>query len=191
MDHINLDEKDAQQILDEVIAHPPEEGSIEKGDAPTAAPELPKTEENLTQPVSTPENAVKGVMAVIYDHMHEPWFLIMKRQLGWEGWEFVKGRIEPGEDPDKAIQREIVEETGLTGCKSFKKLDITKQFTVEGVPHVFSVYLVEANMNIPVVLPKGPDAEHSSYLWGPKEKIVERLTFDDDQKILDAVLGMI
>src|SRR3989344_5974091 len=55
----------------------------------------------------------KYVTAIIFDKMHLPFFLLMKQKRNWTGWEFVKGKIEPGETELDAVRREIIEETGL------------------------------------------------------------------------------
>src|SRR3989344_4328108 len=64
----------------------------------------------------------KCVTCVVFDRAHTPFFLIMKRQLRWNGWEFVKGGIEAGETEEQAVAREIAEEAGLRHIKILKKL---------------------------------------------------------------------
>jgi 8-oxo-dGTP pyrophosphatase MutT (NUDIX family) len=40
-------------------------------------------------------------------------YLLLKRKLHWKGWEFSKGKIEPGETNEQTAKRELHEETGL------------------------------------------------------------------------------
>ena len=48
-------------------------------------------------------------------------YLLLKRKLHWKGWEFSKGKIEPGETKEQTARRELKEETGLriVGIKKF------------------------------------------------------------------------
>ncbi len=132
----------------------------------------------------------KAVTAVVYDKMHKPYFLILKRIKNWEGWEFVKGGIKEGETEEEAVKREIIEETGLQKFKIIKKLDnVKKEFIGLGDKlNIHSVYLVESNMNIPIHMPQGDDKEHSTYLWADVDSVRSKLTWDNDKEILERVL---
>ena len=66
--------------------------------------------------------------------------------------------------------------------------DVKKEFKADDRFHVFSVYLVEASMNIPINIPQGDRAEHSTYLWADSDSAMSKLTWDDDKAILNAVL---
>ena len=61
----------------------------------------------------------KGAVAIIF---RQDEFLILKRELNWKGWEFVKGSIDEGEDEETAVKREIREETGLEDIEIIHKL---------------------------------------------------------------------
>jgi 8-oxo-dGTP pyrophosphatase MutT (NUDIX family) len=52
---------------------------------------------------------VPSVAAVIRDGGR----LLLQRKAGGEGWSLPAGAIEPGETPEEALRREVVEETGL------------------------------------------------------------------------------
>ncbi|WP_454858255.1 NUDIX domain-containing protein [Rhizobium binxianense] len=56
-----------------------------------------------------------GVAAVISDD--EGRLLLQKKAKG-EGWSLPAGAIEPGETPEQAIAREVLEETGLSVVRS-------------------------------------------------------------------------
>ena len=139
---------------------------------------------------SNNEDVRRCVTAVIYDDMGKPFFLILKRQRNWEGWEFVKGGMEPGETEEEAVKREILEETSLQKFKIIKKLEgLTKSFKGVGDRlNVHAVYLVEASMNIPIQIPTGHDPEHSTYLWADAESVGSKLTWENDQLILAKVM---
>ena len=128
-----------------------------------------------------------GVTAIVFDKMNKPYFLILKREKEWKGWEFPKGGVKEGETPEQAVLREIYEETGIKKIKIFKKLDMKKEFIKEGNLVIHDVFLVETSMNIPVNIPQ-VDREHSTYLWTDKEGIAKRLTWDNDKKIFQEAL---
>lgn len=136
------------------------------------------------------DNVKKGVTAIIHDKMDKPYFLIMKRKQGWEGWEFVKGGVNNGESDVDAIKREIIEETGLQRFKIEKKLEhLKKEYNDQNnQSNVHSVFLIEASMNIPVHLQTGEDAEHSTYLWTQAESALSKLTHENDKELLRAVV---
>ena len=52
-----------------------------------------------------------SVAAVIHDHAGN---LLLQEKSSGEGWSLPAGAIEPGETPQEAVIREVVEETGLT-----------------------------------------------------------------------------
>ncbi|MCL2021173.1 MAG: NUDIX domain-containing protein [Betaproteobacteria bacterium] len=51
-----------------------------------------------------------GVAAVIRDAYGR---LLLQEKSSGEGWSLPAGAIEPGENPEQAVQREVLEETGL------------------------------------------------------------------------------
>ena len=73
-------------------------------------------------------NIKNGVSAVIFDNNGDYYFLILHRNIGWQGWEFPKGSFKSGETEKEAIVRQIVQETGLSKFKVHKKLDKKYEF---------------------------------------------------------------
>ena len=65
----------------------------------------------------------KFVRAVIYNKSGE---LLVVKDNKW-GWNLPGGRIEPNETPEKAIKREVFEETNLT-LKNHKQLGVERTF---------------------------------------------------------------
>ena len=51
-----------------------------------------------------------SVAAIIHDHAGN---LLLQEKASGEGWSLPAGAIEPGETPQEAIIREVMEETGL------------------------------------------------------------------------------
>jgi len=92
---------------------------------------------------------IKKVRAIIYDIKNgQPYFLILHRVLRWQGWEFVKETLKPGENIEDALKRGIKEETGLKKFKIIKSLDKQEKWQALGNDYfVMNVFLVKADMN--------------------------------------------
>jgi bis(5'-nucleosidyl)-tetraphosphatase len=132
----------------------------------------------------------KGVSAIIYDDNGSFYFLIFHRVRGWDGWEFPKGGIKEGETSEEALVREVREETGLSKFRVAGKLDEQRIFEADGVKHVFDVFVVESSMNIPVTLQK-EDPEHDTYLWATKDRVLEKLTWDEEKAAVEKAVEFI
>ena len=131
----------------------------------------------------------KGVSAIIYDKRGSViYFLILHRNENWKGWEFPKGTIEPNESPKEAIIREIREEAGLVKFEIKARLTQNREFTHNQMLYSFETYLVEANMNVPVVI--NPD-EHDNYLWATKDRVADKLHWPDEKAQFFEAIGII
>ncbi len=129
-----------------------------------------------------------GVSAIIYDKRGSiVYFLILHRSSNWKGWEFPKGKVEANEALNDALIQEIREETGLTKFEIKARLIKKREFTHNEVLHSFSTFLVEANMNVPVVISE----EHDNYIWATKEGILGKLYWPDEKEQFIEALGII
>lgn len=79
-------------------------------------------------------------------------------------WEVPGGKIKPGETPNMAIRREVVEETGIP-CKIKKELAVIN-VEQEGISSTAHIYLLEPN-NLDVKLSK----EHDYHMWATNLEI--------------------
>jgi len=117
-------------------------------------------------------------------------YLILKRKLHWKGWEFPKGAIKFSETKKQAVERELLEETGLTpirikrfnysGRYNYRKMFPDRQ-GIKG--QSFSLYAVEIK-KAKVRLDK---LEHSDYKWVGFEKAQKMLKFPNQKKALEIV----
>ena len=135
---------------------------------------------------------LKKVRAIIYDIKdNQPYFLILHRVLRWQGWEFVKETLEPGENVMGALKRGIKEETGLKNFEIIKSLDKQEKWQALGNDYfVMNVFLVKADMNQKIsFLPAGEAGkqlpmEHDDYQWLDKETALKKLTWPESRKLL-------
>jgi len=80
-------------------------------------------------------------------------------------WDFPGGKLEPGEEPFKGIEREVMEEVSLK-IKATKVVGVY-DIIAKGIPHRFTVYDV-------IVLEGEPKLsnEHLEFKWRTKEEIL-------------------
>ncbi len=98
-------------------------------------------------------------------------------------WDFPKGHIEPGEDPQATAARELQEETGIRDARFVPGFKESMRYFYrkagEGMLKVVIFFLAET--------PTGEvtlSHEHSGYLWLPYEEAVMRLTFKNARELL-------
>ena len=122
---------------------------------------------------------IKGVVAVTFDRDKEFSFLIMKKKGMWEGWQFVQGGIDEGESPEKAVLRELKEETNLDGT-IVKKLDFKSDYWFrqenETIHKFLTFFLVKADRTNEVKL----SIEHSDSKWVDYETALKEIKFNKE-----------
>ncbi|MBI3290017.1 NUDIX hydrolase [Candidatus Microgenomates bacterium] len=98
-------------------------------------------------------------------------------------WQFPEGKIEFGETPEKALIREVSEETGLK-IKNLKLLTITtnKVKAGETTYHVLRI-VFEANCEGKITL----SDEHSDYIWCSPKNLKSLKTVEGVKEIISKV----
>lgn len=137
----------------------------------------------------------KGIFILVYSKTNKgAEYLILKRKLHWKGWEFPKGGIENGENSIKTIQRELKEETGLTG----KDILMIKDFNVSGkykydkeladrmgyIGQTYKLYAIKVKKKSKIRL---DEKEHFTYKWMNYNSAKSILTWDDQKKCLKLI----
>lgn len=134
---------------------------------------------------------INGIAAIIFAEKNgERQFLLLHRVLNWTGWEFVKGRLDEGEEglEEKALLREIEEETGLKQLKIVKKLEEKLAFVSgAGENRQNTVFLVEGNLDESLNLEQ-EIIEHDDFKWVKAEEALELISWPSQKKIFEAAL---
>jgi bis(5'-nucleosidyl)-tetraphosphatase len=98
-------------------------------------------------------------------------------------WDFPKGHIEAGENPQTTAARELQEETGIRDARLIPGFKESMRYFYrkagEGTLKVVIYFLAET--------PTGDvtlSHEHSGYLWLPYEEALKRLTFKNARDLL-------
>ena len=143
-----------------------------------------------TSPFNMPREKSAG--AIIYrikDNM--PHYLLLHYPSGH--WEFAKGHIEEGENPEDAAKREIQEETGLTdiaivpGFKEYIKYFFRNNYDLkkedkEKAPWIFKLvvfYLAQTKTEQVKI-----SDEHVGFVWLPYQEASKKLTFKNAKNLL-------
>lgn len=133
----------------------------------------------------------RAVFIVTYSIVNKkPEYLILKRHLHWNGWEFPKGGIEMHELRRLAIRRELYEETGLSPVK-IKSFPIKGKYTYtkelldrRGVTgQTYKLYAAEVEKKR-VRIDK---VEHLEHKWLPFKQAIKKLTWSNQRKCLRIV----
>jgi len=124
---------------------------------------------------------------------HSSGAVIFKREAGnilylllhyEEGhWGFAKGHIEKGETIEETARREIREETGITDIRfinGFKEHHQYFFYTKEGKVFKTVVLLLAETGTKEITL----SLEHTGYEWLPFTEALHKITFKDEQQIL-------
>lgn len=117
-------------------------------------------------------------------------YLILKRKLHWNGWEFPKGKIEKNEKMIETARREAYEETGLKIIK-IKKFNFHGKYLYNKkladrpglIGQTFSLFAGEVKKG-KIKLDK---IEHSNYEWVDFKKAMRKLTWENQKKCLKIV----
>jgi hypothetical protein len=129
---------------------------------------------------------IKKVRAVIYDiKKGEPYFLILRRILRWNGWETLKETLEKKEKTIEALKRGIIEETGLKDFKIIKSLKKKEKWVFRGNNYsIVDTFLVRTNMNRKISL-KQEIIEHNKYAWVDRKTAIKKLTWPETKELFE------
>ncbi|VVB67980.1 ADP-ribose pyrophosphatase [Candidatus Norongarragalina meridionalis] len=124
----------------------------------------------------------KAVQAVV---KNGKMFLVVRKpdlRSGRLAWRLVKGGVEKGEAPERAMLRELKEETGLKG-RVGKKLHSYK-YPFAGLRHDVTVFLVIAKGK-----PRFLDGELCGSRWVSADKALRLLKWKDEKTAIRNALN--
>jgi 8-oxo-dGTP pyrophosphatase MutT (NUDIX family) len=133
----------------------------------------------------------KSIFAVVYRIKNNKLeYLILKRKLHWNGFEFPKGGLKFLEPKILGVKREVKEETGLKILK-IKKYNVFGFYDYDKyledrkniIGQEFSLYSVMVKDG-KVKLDK---LEHESYEWCDFNKALKKLTWENQKQCLTIV----
>jgi bis(5'-nucleosidyl)-tetraphosphatase len=105
-------------------------------------------------------------------------------------WDFPKGHMEAGEDPQTTARRELQEETGVCDARFTPGFEERMHYFYrkagEDMRKVVIYFLAETAAR-DVTL----SHEHCGYLWLPYEETLERLTFKNARDLLTKAEGFL
>lgn len=117
-------------------------------------------------------------------------YLILKRKLHWNGWEFPKGGMEKGETIYQAVKREIKEESGLEIIK-IKKYNFKGRYNYDKKTRLDrefkgqSFKLFSAEVKLGKI--KIDKIEHSGFKWCTFLQAIRLLTWYNQKKAIKIV----
>jgi len=135
----------------------------------------------------------KGIFAVVYTKNQingKVEYLILKRKKHWNGWEFVKGKIENFEMKGVAARRETIEETGqkilkikkfnVKGSYKYNKILKDRPGLIGQTYHLFAIEVEKGKVKLDKI-------EHSDYKWVGFKEAMKKLTWKNQQECLKKV----
>jgi bis(5'-nucleosidyl)-tetraphosphatase len=120
--------------------------------------------------------------AVIFrENANEIFFLLLNYPS--EHWDFVKGKIEKNESPEKTTIRETKEETGISDLEFVngfeEKIEYNFQYDNNLIHKQVVFFLAQTktkNVNL--------SHEHLDYIWLDYENAVKKITYENSRNVL-------
>lgn len=109
-------------------------------------------------------------------------------------WSLPKGKIDPGESPVEAAQREVYEETGIKKMSVIRELGVYSRYrnAPDGTEDrtelkTLHIFLIKADKKklTPV------DAHNPEAKWIEKEKVCDYLTHPKDREFFQSIIDLI
>lgn len=124
----------------------------------------------------------KSAGTVIYKQTKEGRkFLLLHYPSGH--WDFVKGKMEKGENPTETVIRETFEETGITDLEFVdgfeENIEYNFQFEGTSIHKTVVFFLAKTNTNKIRI-----SHEHQNYLWLDFEEALSKITFENARRVL-------
>jgi 8-oxo-dGTP pyrophosphatase MutT (NUDIX family) len=105
---------------------------------------------------------------LVYDPKTGSYIMILRNGI----WDFPKGKMDPGEDPENTAIREVEEECGINGLSIIKPAGVTYHgYLLKGAPVLKRTFWYQMSCE-GIKSPKGQIEEGITRVeWIPKEKV--------------------
>jgi len=130
------------------------------------------------------ERSAGGVVIDVHEGSARTAVIARRNRAGRVEWCLPKGHIEPGETLPQTAEREVAEETGITGRVLAELGTIDYWFaTSDRRVHKFvHHYLLEA-LGGELTIDNDPDREAIDVAWFPLQEVHHHLTFPNERRI--------
>ena len=110
--------------------------------------------------------------------------VLLVHRPAYDDWTLPKGKVLPGEDDEDAAIREVAEETGYE-CELGAELATTRYRDNQGRAKVVRYWAMEVYSES---APFRANREVDRLAWLRPDRALERLTYDRDREVLEALL---
>ena len=120
---------------------------------------------------------------VIVRNIHGAWMILVMQDMN-DSWTFPKGKIDPGETPEHAARREILEEVGIRTLTTIAKLPDTRYtYKKDGlISKTVQYFLFESKGNETLVNQTEEGIHNAT--WMPIEKASEIIGYQKTNRPL-------
>jgi len=122
------------------------------------------------------------VQAIIFDDSEDVNKVLLLKKTDFSAkkfrWRLLKGGVHDGETETEALEREILEETGLRNVKILEKVH-WYEFVFKNVKHVVSSYFVRADSKEQIKLQK---SEVAGCIWTTREEALQLLYWNNEKE---------
>ena len=127
-------------------------------------------------------NIVKVGAVVVYNNK----ILVIKRSKESGGfWQTVTGTAEEGETLERALNREVYEETSLTGISSYPSILHSFIWYKKEIEYLEIIFLFKASSD-KVKL----SDEHTAFEWLEPEKAMEKVKMESNKTVIQKAINL-
>ena len=155
---------------------------VEQAAAPEAVP--PPDEASAPAEVVDPADVVRAAGGAVWRWGASDIEVLLIHRPDYDDWTLPKGKLLPDEDDADAALREVAEETGLE-CELGAELATTRYQDRQGRPKVVRYWAMEVYTEVTHFRPNN---EIDKLAWLDVEKALDRLTYERDREVLDALV---